>query len=349
MKLFGKRIPRGNLLLFFSFTVISLCLLLIVSASRAERTAKLLGNTLYSGHHKGFSIIESDEEEQWEDVLPDIEAEYEDFAIYVPVREQDIMMRGIYINGDAEKPPMLSGYYFDKSASWTDQGLVVLGKDYEKDVSEHDGKKYYRHDGTEYEVIGIMGTEEDSRINQMVLLDFKSAVRISGINTRYILDAKTESRIQEIGQQLCDLFVYPANVLIGLEEQGEQDTDSGMASYLSSDVIMDTLYVMILISFSLSTILITFIWFRFRGQLFYAWSLCGYGKRPVCLEIAKRFYAVAGAGFAAGLVLMYAVSAISSDVDMVFPDACRAFGMTVGLGTVMLCFCYLVNGKARTA
>lgn len=372
MKIVGKRIPKGNLLLFFSFAVISLCSLLILSATRAEHAARLLGNSLYTGNQKVFSVIDSEEEEQWDEVMSGIEEECEDFAVYVPVRGQDVMMRGIYINGDIDEPPMLSGAYFDHSTSWTDQRMVVLGKDHEKDVSARGGKMYYEYHETEYEVIGIMGTEEDSRINQMILLDFKSAVRISGINTQYILDAKDESQIQEVGQKIYDLFEYPASVLIGLkntdmmdetevdevngqegegeddgglEADGEPDDGTGIVSYLSSDVIMDTMYVMILISFALSTILITMIWFRFRRPLFYAWSLCGYGKSQVCLEIAKRFYAAAGAGFVMGLVLMCVVSVMVPEVEMGCMDVCGAFGMTLGLGTVILCFCYAADQK----
>lgn len=36
MRVAGKKIPKGTILLFLSFTAISLCLLLIVSAARAE-------------------------------------------------------------------------------------------------------------------------------------------------------------------------------------------------------------------------------------------------------------------------------------------------------------------------
>ncbi len=56
MKIAGKKIPRGNVLLFFSFTAISLCLLLIVSAIRAEKVNRLNKYTMYSGHQKGFSV-----------------------------------------------------------------------------------------------------------------------------------------------------------------------------------------------------------------------------------------------------------------------------------------------------
>lgn len=344
MKVFGKKIPMGNLLLYFSFTVVSLCILLIVSAVRAENVTKLIKNSLYSGHQKSFTIINSEDEKQWENVIPDIEVEYEDFAIYVPMRSSDVALRGVYVNGDIEQPPMLSGEYFDCSTAWTDQRKAVLGRNHEQDVIQRDGKKYYRYNDTDYEVIGIMGTKEESRINQMVLIDFKSAIGIAEINTRYVLDTKNEANIYDIGQKIYDLFTYPAEVLIGLQEQNDS---TGLAAYLSGDMIMDTMYVMILISFSLSTVLITFIWFRFRRQLFYAWKLSGYRKCPVCLEIAKRFYVIAGAGFVAGIILMFIISNIVPDVDIVFMDVCRAFGMTLGLGTLILCFCYVVNNNKK--
>ena len=57
MKIFPKRIPKGNVLLFLSFSAISLCLLLIVSASRAGRENSLMRNNLYSGHQKNFYIV----------------------------------------------------------------------------------------------------------------------------------------------------------------------------------------------------------------------------------------------------------------------------------------------------
>lgn len=239
---------------------------------------------------------------------------------------------------------MIWGEYFDFSTSWTDTPRAVLGSQYEKDIVERDGKKYFTFNETDFEVLGIMGTQDKSRINQMLLVDFKSAVRITGVETNYVLDGK-KSDLLEIGQQIYDNMPFPSNVIITLEES---DSVPFVERFLAPDVILDTMYAMILISFSLSTVLVTLIWLRFRRQLFFAWKLCGYEKRSERIEISRRFYLIAGAGFGTGLILMSVIVQAVSEIHLVFRDIFGALAITVGLGTLILFFCYFLDRrKAR--
>lgn len=340
MKIVGKKIPRGNLLLFLSFTAISLCLLLIVSAIRAEHRNSQSQNGLYSGHQKGFSVHNSEDEDQWTEVIPELASRHGNFAIYLPVQDPEIVMRGICVQGEVETPTMLEGKYFDLSTSWTDHPTLVVGKQYQEDVVRRAGKMYYKYGDVEYEVIGIMGEEEESRINQMILMDFRSALWITGINAEYILDTQKEAALTELGQDMYDLFHSPAEVLIILEGDVKL---SVIARLLSGGAVMSTLYIMTLISFSLSTVLVTFIWLRFRRQLFFAYALCGYGRRLERLEISKKFYLVSGTGFVAGLLLMIFISRFMTDIYITVSDLLIALGITVGLGTVILFLCYGIN------
>lgn len=80
MKMAGRRIPKGNFLLLFSFAAITLCLFLILAAVRAERRNRLSQNTLYSGYQKGFSIHNADDSEQWLQVIPELADRHSNFA-----------------------------------------------------------------------------------------------------------------------------------------------------------------------------------------------------------------------------------------------------------------------------
>ncbi|MDY3909124.1 MAG: hypothetical protein SOZ48_05270 [Eubacterium sp.] len=344
MKVAGKRIPKGNLLLFLSFTAIALCFLMILAAMRADRENNVSRNNLYTGHQKNFSIRNATDEDQWAEAIPELKSRYNNFAFYVPIQDPEIIVRGIFVCGEVETPPMLAGKYFDSSTSWTDEPTVVLGKQCEKDIWEKDGKRYYTYQDINLEVIGIMGTEGESRVNHMMLMDFESAVRITGINTEYVLDTEQKSGIPEVGRGMVDLFRMPAEVSIVLPQGGESFS---ITRFLASDAIMDTMYVMILISFSLSTILVTLIWLNFRRQLFFAWKLCGYERRSERLEISKRFYVTAGAGFGTGLLFMSVAAGLMPDIHMAAWDVLWAFGMTIGLGTVILFFCYFVAESKR--
>ena len=89
MKIFGKKLPKGNILLFLSFTTISICTLLVISAMRAEKNNYLSKNAMYSGHQKGFSVAYSENEKEWEEVIPELAKEYNNFAVYVPLDDKD--------------------------------------------------------------------------------------------------------------------------------------------------------------------------------------------------------------------------------------------------------------------
>lgn len=301
----------------------------------AEQLNSLSRNDLYTGHQKQFSVSSSENEDQWTDVIPELVAKYSDFSVCLPIKDPDVIIGGIYINGSMYIPPILSGEYFDSSTTWADSPKMVIGKKYEKDVYTRDGMRYYEYDDEEYEVIGIMGTEEDSRINRMILMDFQSAVRLAGINTEYVLDTKKEAEINDVGRDLFYDFRSPAAVSIILNQRTEE---SFISRALSSERIVRTMYMVILISFSLSTVLVTIIWLRFRRQLFFAWTLCGYETRPQMIEIAKRYFRITGIGFVTGLGLMYLISQMVLDIRLMLSDAVTSFVITLFLGTVVLVF-----------
>lgn len=337
MKIANKRIPKGNMLLFFSFMIISFSLLLILSETREKRENFMSKNGLYSGYQKEFSIMHEQEESAWEEVMPRLFSQYEDFAVYVPLSDTEKVVRGIAVQGEVETPPMLEGKYFDRETSWTEQPKVVLGKSFQKDIFKKEGKSYYTYLDNEYEVIGVMGTKQASRINGMVFLDFRSAVKISEINTGYVLDTGRESDISEVGRQISVGFTSPAEVQIDLGTVREKTM---VQKLLSGGVMMETMYGMVLVSFSLSTILVVLIWLRYRKGLFYAWHLCGMENKHKCREIGKLFFSASGLGFVSGLALLYMCSHFWVRVSFLPVDVIVAFLVTIGIGTAILFLCY---------
>lgn len=341
MKIAGKRIPKGDLLLFIGFLAVSLCLLLILSASRLNRQNRLSKKNLYTEYSRNFFISYAEKEEVWAEALAGVSSEFEDFAVYLPIPESEPETRGIYITGEIDTPPMLWGKYFDKETSWSDTPTVVLGKEYEKNIVKRDGGNYYEYeDGCWFEVIGVMGTEFESRINYMILIDFGSALARAGINSDYVLDAAEPSEISGVGSKLSVYFASPANFFIMLYDVADTLT---VKDFLKGEQIMRTMSVAIFVSFFLSTVLASFIWFRHRQQLRFLWQLCGYPTRYILLELAKRFYLTAFAGFGIGVVFLMGISLWIEELQIGMTDVLQAFGMTVGLGTVILAVCCLFD------
>ena len=333
MKLARKKLPKGNLLLMFSFLAISFCCLLIIATARTGRINSLGQNGLCSGKQRNFSVKDAEEETLWQDIIPQLREQNENFSIYVPIPDPQITIKGLCTTGRAEAPPMLQGRYFDFASSWSGHLSAVLGKDYLGQAEECSGKLYYRYGGIEFEIIGIMGTEWESRINHMVIVDFQSALSFTGINTSYVLDGRKESDILAAGQDICSLFRPPAYVTVILE-QAEEPTL--LARFLSGNAIMDTMYAMALACFSLSTILTTVIWLRFRQQLFFAWRLCGAKRLWQYLETAEYYFQAAGCGFLAGLALAAAFCQAMPDIQITVTDTLLSLAMTMCLGWAIL-------------
>ena len=336
-----KKMPKGNFLLFFSFVAISLCLLLVVSAIRAERMNRINKYELYSGNQRSFTVSGGEGVEQWEQIVPELASDYDSFSLYLPVRDSEYSVRGICHQGGNGDIPVIWGQYFDFETSWTDEPKIVLGSHFTNDIVSRDGKRYYTFGEQEFEVIGIIGMEEESRVNYMMLLDFKSVVRMIGLENDYILDAGADD-IQKISQDLYDNIPFPSQVRIKLTKDRET---TFRERFFSANVIMDTMYVMILLSFSLSTVLVTLIWFRFRRSLFLVWKLCGYRKAWQRMEIGKQLYLITGIGVGTGLLLLGAISRRLDEIRIVPVDVGKAFAVTVGLGTAILLLCFLLDGR----
>ena len=90
MKIAGRKIPKGNILVFISFAVISLCLIMISSLSRQEKLNHIMRKGLYSGHEKWFEISECKDVSKWDSVLEGLKENYDDFAMYVNMPDPEI-------------------------------------------------------------------------------------------------------------------------------------------------------------------------------------------------------------------------------------------------------------------
>lgn len=77
-----------------------------------------------------------------------------------------------------------------------------------------------------------MGTEAESRLNYMVMIDFNFAVRMEGINVNYVLDAEDEDVTNDIRKKIEECFDYPASVLINI---GNKNKTSLLEKFFSSN------------------------------------------------------------------------------------------------------------------
>ena len=345
MKIFGKKIPKGSTLLFASFTAVSVCLLLIISAIRIEKVNNMSSNTLYTDNRHSFTLLNAGED-AWNDVVSSLMENGDNFAVYYTIPDKDIVIRGILVKGMVQNPPMIRGTFFDETYSWGDIPCVVIGKELEKDTYETSEGVFYDYQGVSYNVLGVMGTEMDSRINHMMFLDFQSALNIAGVNGEYFFDADDYDTVKSASGIMSRNFKYPADFFMFFSEN--KQNDSIILRLFSSKNIMNTMYIMTFISFSLCTILVTFIWLKHRRQQFFVWNIMGYRKKWKMIEMAKQYYKVAIAGYFMGIGIMQLILSVMNEFTYTWGDVIETFLVTIGFGTVVMFGCFFMKERYLT-
>ncbi len=127
--------------------------------------------------------------------------------------------RAIYYTGNTELPPLVSGRFISSEESLADTKLAVIGKNLKKDtwVDESTKKTFITAFDQPYEVIGVIGMESVSTIDDLVYVPFGSLSGEAQISGRFCLDGDADS-IRKIFTSYSDLLngngTYQASEII---------------------------------------------------------------------------------------------------------------------------------------
>ncbi len=330
MKILGKRIQKGSLLLLLSFAAISACCITITGTIKAGRENELQSRRFYTEKARKFQIENCEVKDLWEEFLN--EAEGNHFALYTTIWDEMMDVRGYYGRGKTEEPPILRGRFFDSRDQFGGTHLVVLGKAYEGQIKKEGNEEFWEYRGISYKVIGIMGTREDSRINRSVYLDFASGIDINSVNTRYIIDGRQIKGLNQILQDLEQYMVGKGNINITVS-----DMKVGIDRLFSEQRITNFLYGLILISFLLSSVIVTALWLSYRGNEISIKRMMGLWKREIVFDICREYGKIALAGYVCSLPFILWMQVKNQALRITYGDMLLSFCLTVVFGFLALC------------
>lgn len=128
--------------------------------------------------------------------------------------------RGVFYKGDAIIPPVIEGRFISEEECLIREPLAVVGKEYKKDIYSENGKNFIDYLGKKYEVIGIVGMDQDSTLDSLVFVNLGSMDPDVQLQGRLYLD--TEKNIKRIYDTL-DRTSY-AVYGYGLDEYARPET-----------------------------------------------------------------------------------------------------------------------------
>ncbi len=330
MKIAGKRIPKGTLLLASGMFAVSICTLLMTAAFRANRMNELLSRDFYSEKARKFTVMECGDTEFWKEFLSGTE---DDLVLYHQVWDESLDIRAVYPKGTITEPDLVSGRFFEEKDAFGETTAAVVGRDFEPSLVEKDGQRYFNYQGESYLVLGVMGSAWKSRIDQMVYLDFASGLELAGSEGEYVADAEKTETLEAFLEDLRTEMAVRGKLAVAID-----DDEFGMQMMYSGEGFGTALYALVFLSLFLSVVVITAQWMVYRQKEAGIRQMIGASQKGAAFAVVKSFLAVTAAAWIPGVLAGTWVSWRAGLLTLRVSDFALSAAVTLVSGVLALLF-----------
>ena len=94
--------------------------------------------------------------------------------------------------------PVIEGRFFKYDDFEKSNNYIVIGKSLKKYLYDRDNKTYYNYFGTEYEVIGVLGFDFSTKIDDIILFNLINVFDIAPNNTEVVIGVNYSTAIDNI-------------------------------------------------------------------------------------------------------------------------------------------------------
>lgn len=204
-------------------------------------------------------------------------------------------IRGVYFTGKIIKPEMKDGRFFDETDFVSRQNLAVVGSKFNENIVEKDDNKYMIFNDIEYKIIGIMGYNQESKIDRACFLTLNETL-LNSPGT-FAIDGKNSFDVQNSYNSITE----------NLEESLQIDREiNSINRFFELEKYNLTMFCMLIISLLLTTISISLYWIKKRNRKIAILRLVGYSDIRIILNIVSRFLKLIHIailfGFAIGII-----------------------------------------------
>lgn len=191
--MFHKRASKSAALLFFNMVIVLVSALLVLVNIRARSELEESRRGFYSQN-----AVELSSGGSWEEALEILLGDdWKDGILFKDGLEMEADTRGVFYKGDFKKLPLASGRYFTEEEVSGTEKKAMIGQRFERDTYEEGGKQYLEILGEPFEVVGVLGSAQPTRLDSMKWIPLAVAVELTGPEGIYKLDGKSERAIEK--------------------------------------------------------------------------------------------------------------------------------------------------------
>lgn len=290
---------KGYIMLFMTLFLLSLsCMLITTNIYEKEQNEKI-SRGFYTENAQTVTISEVINEKDFKDWFKS--KEYEECIVYKTDFLKNIDCRGIAFEKSLEGFPLQSGRTFTAEESRSGAKIVMLGGSLLKEAVKRDGKQYFNIENQEYEVVGVIGRRNVSRLDHMVFMPIGTAMDLKGMEGKYVLDG---NNVERAADSIFEKWSKSATLNFSGTAFHQSITIQGETEENSVEKIQTAIYLAVLFSFLLTVASCMLYWIKYRRQRIEAMQILGCSRWSVLKAVSLSYFSIFMAAFIAGIVVV---------------------------------------------
>ncbi len=292
------KIRKIDLICLFSYIVLPLVLLIAIHHIAMMHTISNIDGGLFG--ESNLVVLFTEKEDVYQNLFvkywsDDSRLNSVDYAVFQEWKLDDFRIRSLYFNDRYATFPMEEGRFLNDTDFCAGNNVAVIGKNYKDCVQLENGKKYITLGEHKFEVIGIMGFEKQSTIDDYIY--------INGLS-----DCYDNSRIFIVdclrGKNVKDKICFYLEEL-NIEGYGNELISEGCSFEDSVLVKIEASkwFVKLILCTLISVVLISTQWIKGRKRELMIKKLLGATNKIIAKEILSSIGMYLGISF----VLIYGV------------------------------------------
>lgn len=304
VKVLQYKVSRSTLLLIFNMVLVLTSALLILVNLQSRKELENSKRGFYS-ENASYLVYENGD---WESMLDILTGEkWTDGILYKKSLEMESDTRGVFYQGKIKKPALLSGRFFTEEESSGNERKALIGKRFQKDTFEKNGKEYIEILGETFEVIGILGSEQPTRLDSMKWIPMKTAVELTGAEGSYVSDGISKEKIVHNTKLLWKIMDEDWTM-----KESEMEATVRKYSKGWQNSVVEKIYLAIVFSFILNTILAGGYWICQKKQKVQVEKILGFSNSRIIQSILVEYMIIAAVSGMITLCLFVVIRAANA-------------------------------------
>lgn len=267
------KIKFDEKILILIFLIISILIIFIISYLIESYNMQYISQGFYSSNTIFFKTDSNNK--------LNIDTIKKDLKNGILFKELDLNydIRAIIFSKKTNMPSMKEGRYFKEEDFENDNKLAVIGVDFNQDfIIQEDNKRFVMYQNEKYEIIGIMGYKEVSKIDRACFITLNDELLQSP--GTFAIDSNNYKNVSNFYEKIQPFFEDCVQI--------NKETNS-VNRFFKVEGFNIFMFIILIMLFLLTTVSVSLYWVRKRKREIAVLRLLGYSDKRITKTILFRY------------------------------------------------------------